>query len=163
MFMILPRHYAVHKTVTAYLRHKAYKFLQDTGHSSQCGPTILLLTKGEQKVLLLRELIEIHGNRGSPGLFLPECCVVNWMSVLHRSLGCGLLHLDQRTFHRGPSGRSTDHFVGFLNTSCLKKTYSRKLQVQTFFPLKYIKMYTHLLHYLLILAPSRRALVLLFS
>ena len=49
-----------HEAVTAYLRHKAYKFLEDTGHSSQFGPRILILTKGEQKVRILRELIEIH-------------------------------------------------------------------------------------------------------
>ena len=36
-------------------------FLGDHGHSSQDRPRILILTKGEQKVHILRELIDING------------------------------------------------------------------------------------------------------
>lgn len=45
----------------AYLRHKAFTFLEDHGNSSQDRPRILILTKGEQKVHILRELIDING------------------------------------------------------------------------------------------------------
>ena len=75
----------------------------------------------------------VHGNRGPPGLFLPERRAVNWMSVLHRSPGCGFHHLDERTFCRGSSRRRTDHSAGFLNTRYLRRTYSRKSRVQTYF------------------------------
>lgn len=49
------------EAVTAYLWHKAFTFLEDHGHSSQDRPRILILTKGEQKVHILWELIDING------------------------------------------------------------------------------------------------------
>ena len=108
----------------SYLRHKAFTFLEDHGHSSQDRSRILILTKGEQKVHILRELIDINGfldslaieDRGSPGLFLPQCDVADRLQVFHTSKSCGVSDMDQRPFGRGPSRHGPGYRPPVLTT-----------------------------------------------
>ena len=64
------------EAVTAYLRHKAFTFLEDHGNSSQDRPRILILTKGESayptRTYRYQWVPGFPRDRGSPGLFAPS-------------------------------------------------------------------------------------------
>ena len=55
-------------------------------------------------------------DRGSPGLFLPQCDVADRLQVFHTSKSCGVSGMDQRPFRRGPSGHGPGYRPPVLTT-----------------------------------------------